>query len=136
MAGKQRAGKNSRVKVGATVLNFAEWSVNIKGDDLDTTNFEDGGRETGTIGVDVCEWSLKGDWDAGNNWIDPDPPGFVPRDDLEDLRLIVNVADDVFWDFPVSRVLSATNSTQVRGKVSFDASGKSNGAYTLPTGDK
>lgn len=133
MAGKKRSAKGARITVGGTALNWSEWDATVKGDDLDTTCFEDGGHETGVIGIDVVEYSVKGDWDAGRNAFDS-PPGLYPRDDLSTVRLYENVSDNIFWAFATSRVLSARNGAQVRGLVSFEASCKSNGSYTLPTG--
>lgn len=126
MAGLQRAGRGSAVVVNGTHLNMAEWRANGRGDDLDTTNFESGGAETGLIGVQVIEWDMGGDWDAINNFYD-EPPGIYPRDDFGTLRLYQSFADGINWILNLNRVLSAENSTQVRGKVSFRASGKSNG---------
>lgn len=133
MAGKQRSAKGSRISVGNVNLNLAEWDATHRGDDLDTTNFESGGVEQGTIGIEVVEYDLKGDWDAGRNPFDS-PPGLYPRDDLLTVRLYENVSDNCFWAFPTSRVISARNSAQIRGKVVFEASCKSNGTFTKPTG--
>lgn len=134
MAGHKRSGKNARVSVGGTPLNHATYNVTWRGDDLDTTDFEDGGVETGIIGVEVAEWECGGDWDAGTNALD-DPPGLYPRDDLEDLAFFTSQSDGVFTGIDVARVLSSRNGAQVRGKVTFTANGKSNGDWTPPTGD-
>ncbi len=133
--GKQRAAKNSRVTIVATNLNYAKWKAMWKGDDLDTTNFESLG-EQGTIGVIVCEWSCGGDWDAGRNSYDS-PPGLYPRDDLGSVKFYENVADNIFHTLATNRVISADNGADIKGKVSFDANGKSQGltmSAALPTG--
>lgn len=131
--GKQRSGKNSRVTVGGTPLVNNRWNVNYKGDDLDTVNFESEGLGEGILGIEECDLSFGGDWDAGANFFD-DPPGIYPRDDLADLQFTENTTDNVFWDFPYARLRSATNGAEVRGKVSFEASGMSQGPFVLPTG--
>jgi hypothetical protein len=134
--GKQRAGKNSRVVVGATNLNFANWRCTWRGDDLDTTNFESAGFEQGTIGVVVAEWTMGGDWDAGRNNYD-NPPGLYPRDDLGQVKFFENVTDaTVFHNIATNRVLSAENGAEVKGKVTFTANGKSQGVSFsgLPAG--
>jgi hypothetical protein len=133
VAGKQRSGKNARVTVGGTALKHAEWEAENKADDLDTTNFESGGVEQGTTGIEVVDVSAKGDWDAGGNFQDS-PPGIYPRDDLSTVKFYTNVTDNVFWAFPLLRVLSARNGAQVRGKVSFEWSGKSQSSFTRPSG--
>jgi hypothetical protein len=131
--GKQRAGKNSRINVGATRIVGQRWNVTWKGDDLDTVNFESGGLEEGILGIEGLEWSMAGDWDAGTNPFD-DPPGLYPRDDLAGLEFYENVTDNVGWDLTYARVRSATNGAEVRGKVSFEASGMSQGSFTPPAG--
>jgi len=133
MAGKQRAGKGARLQIGGTNLNAKTANVTERGDDLDTTNFEAQGFETGTIGVQVCEQEIESDWDAGRNYYD-NPPGIYPRDDLANVVIYENVNDGRFWSFPTSRVLSSRNIISVRPLVGFNWSGKSNGTYTRPTG--
>ncbi len=113
---------------------MANWKATYKGDDLDTTNFESVGLEQGTIGVIVIEWSLGGDWDANINAFDS-PPGLYPRDDLGSVKFFSNVADNVGYSIPANRVLSAEHGAEVKGKVTFSSSGKSQGSGTLvPTG--
>ncbi len=135
--GKMRAAKNSRVIYTAVTLRRASWKATAKADDLDTTNFESGGHEQGTIGVDSIEWSLGGDWDASINEFD-DAPGLYPRDDGGSLKLFTNVSDNVFWLIAATRVLSSENGADIKGKVTFAASGKSQGVAlhgtSLPTG--
>lgn len=132
--GHQRAAKNSRVQVAGTNLRFANWRATWRGDDLDTTNFESAGSEQGTIGIQVVEWSMGGDWDAQQNAYDS-PPGLYPRDDLGAVKLYENTTDNVFHNIPTNRVLSAENGAEVKGKVTFSANGKSQGSgYSAPAG--
>lgn len=133
--GKMRAGKNSRIIVGSTNLYMAKWKATWKGDDLDTTNFEALG-EQGTIGVIVCEFSFGGDWPAAQNMFDS-PPGIYPRDDGATLKFYENVTDAVYHSLATFRIISADNGAEVKGKVSFDANGKSQGltmSSSLPVG--
>lgn len=131
--GFQRSMKDSQVNVGSTSLAFAQWDVTYTGDDLDTGNFESGGLNEGILGFEGCDWNCGGDWDAGTNPYD-DPPGFYPRDDLTDLGFVENTTDDVGWLFDYARVRSSNNGGDVKGKVTFKASGKSQGTFTVPTG--
>lgn len=133
MAGKQRSAKNSRIRVGSINLNHAKWDAEWQGDDLDTTNFESGGKEDGLIGIEVVIFSGGGHWDAGRNPFDS-PPGIFPRADGGPLSLLENVTDNVGWTLPLVRFLSSKNSSEVRGLVTFDFSGRSNGVFTQPTG--
>lgn len=133
ISGKARSAKGSRAAVGSTILNYSEWTTDLKGDDLDTTNFESLGFDQGIVGIIGCDWTLKGPWDAGRNAYD-DPPGLYPRPDLANVTLYYNVADNVLWTFPLSRVLSAKVNAPVRGLVDFAVDCKSQGTFSLPTG--
>src|SRR5262245_30363426 len=116
VVGKMRSGKGSRISVGGQNLNLAEFTVERRGDDLDTVNFECEGEDQGIIGILSTDISARGDWDAGANPVDS-PPGIYPRDDLANVKFFTNTSDGVFWGFDFMRVLSARNSSQVRQKV-------------------
>ncbi len=133
VVGKFRAGKGSRVKVGATNLNMANWDITERGDPLDTNNFECGGLDQGLIGILACDWNFGGNWDAGRNPIDS-PPGLYVREDLSSLQFYTNVLDNVGWIIGTSLVVSSKNGAQVKGLVTFSCSGKSNGGAVLPAG--
>ncbi len=131
--GKQRAGKNSRVSVGADDLTMAKWSVDSKADMGDTTNFESGGFDEGITEILSADISFGGNWDAGDNPFD-DPPGLYPRDNLPDVSFYENTTDDVGWDFEFVRIRSARNGAEVRGLVTFEVSGSNQGEFASPTG--
>jgi hypothetical protein len=96
-------------------------------------NFESGGYEQGLIGVNVADWNGGGFW---NSSVPPylDPPGIFPRSNLTNTAFYTNLADNVAWSLPLSRVFSAKNGAEVRGLVTFDCTGKSNSNFTAPTG--
>jgi hypothetical protein len=147
--GLQRAGRNSRISCEGQNLNLTKWDVGWTVGDEDTTNF---GSQTAVIGATLgsniymssegiftisdFEWSLSGLWDAGANPVDiTSVPGIFPRDDLANLLFFVTtvgVAPD--WDFEYARVRSSKNGTEVKGTVSFEASGKNQGLVSIPTG--
>ena len=139
MARRQRAGKNGRIAWGNSNLRAKQWSTDDKADDIDTTNFESVVQgisyDEGLTGPNVAEWSFSGSWDATANAFD-DPPGIYPRDEGGPLKLYTNLTDAVFYNLILVRVLSAKVSCPVRGDVTFEASGKSQGQYTRPTGSK
>lgn len=148
--GKQRAGRVSRISVGGTSLCFASWENVMSAEDYPTVNFESynsGDAETydeGLHGPIVCNSRFGGDWDAGTVPLGPTgfpstsatPPSLYPRDDLANLIMIPNRVDGTttpfVWTFPYFRVRSATNSTDVRGKVLFNAAGMNQGRFTFP----
>lgn len=131
--GYQRSGKTSRVQVDGTNLRMAQYSANYRGEDLDTVNFESGGYDEGILGIIGVDWSFRGDWDAETGY---NPyatiPGIYPRDDLANLRFYPSTTESSFWSFAYARVRSANNGSEVRGKVSFEASGKSQGGFNTP----
>lgn len=137
--GSQRAGKTSRVGVGATFLTFASWKANATGADLSTVNFESYNAaaaesfDEGIMGPLACDVSFGGDFDAGTNPFD-DPPGLYPRDDLAALSLYASRIDATLWAFPYVRLRSANNGAEASGKVTFDCSGKNQGPFTYPAG--
>jgi hypothetical protein len=135
-AGKQRAGKNSRVTIAATNLKLASWKATWRGDDIDTTNFESSGADQGTIGIIGTDWTVSGLWDAGVNFYDS-PPGLYPRDDLGALKFYTNVTDNVYHSLATNRVISAENGAEVKQAVNFSASGKAQGCVmsgSIPMG--
>lgn len=135
MAYAPRSGKGARVTMGAgpTILFSSAWEASETAVDHDTTNFESSGLETGIIGVKVVSYNASGLWDAGTLMPFTDPPGLYVRDDLSTLKLFTSTSDSDNWTFTVARVLSNRTSARVREAVSFDWSGKSNGAYTAPS---
>lgn len=137
VSGKQRAGKNSRVQIVATNLKLANWKCTWAGDDIDTTHFECAGADQGTIGIIKTDWNCGGQWDAAVNAYDS-PPGLYPRDDLGAIKFYENVSDNVYHNLATNRVISAENGAEVKGAVTFSATGKAQGvamsSSTLPTG--
>lgn len=137
--GKQRAGKASRITIGADSLTFSSYEVNLTIEDYPTPNFEsyvaanDTTYDEGVSGPLSADIRFGGDWDAGTNPLD-EPPGLYPRDDLEDVQFFTNRTDAVNWDFSYIRLRSCTNGSDVRGKVTFNCSGKNQGPFTFPTG--
>jgi len=132
IAGHQRAGKGARITVGGAALNYGEFNCEDKADDLDETNFESGGIEQGTIGIEWVEYDASGYYDASNNPYDT--PALFPRDNLANMRFYINSAESAQWIFTLARVLSAKNGAPVRQLITFAWSGKSQGPFSRPTG--
>jgi hypothetical protein len=131
VTGAARSGKGSRISANGTNLNQSEWNTDFKGDDLDTTVFESQGYDEGTIGIEGVDWDFKGRWDAIQNFYNS-PPGIFPQDQYPNLIFYESVSDNVFWLVTLARILSAKNGATVRGLVTFESSGKSNGSFVIP----
>ncbi len=136
VSGTFRAGKTSRIRVaGNQNLTQGEYSVKDKGENLDTTNFESNGYSEGLIGILEADFSLSGHWDAAVNPL-VDPPGLFPRDDGPQIQLYTKVADNVFYNFPITRIIEADLNSTAKGLVEFSVpSGMSQGTYTRPAGN-
>jgi hypothetical protein len=131
--GHFRAGKNSRVAGNGINILAEEWNNDFKADEIDTTNFESLGIYQGLTGVNECDWDFKGKWNAQVNIFDI-PPGIFPQDLFPNLGFYENQSDNVFNFLPFALIFSAKNGAVVRQAVTWEASGKNNGSYTLATG--
>ena len=111
---------------------MASWTASYTGIDLEVTNFESSGFEEGIIGVLSLTWSLSGTWNASKN-PNASPPGLFPTDGGTNLNLYVNVSDNTSYQMPIFRCFTGTAQTSASGAVTFQANGKSNGTFTVPT---
>lgn len=134
VSGLFRSGKNAYSTVENVVLRKSKWDVDLKGDDLDGTNFDSGGVDEGFIGIVGIDWNLGGLWDSSLDAL-ADPPGLYPRDNLGTVILGINASDAYYWNLPANRVLSSKNGAEVRQAVTFDSSGKINGGPFYMPGD-
>ena len=135
--GTQRSGKLSRVQIGNgsggfATLNCKECDITEQGDDIDTTNFEAQGYETGIIGIQSMTFNVKSDWDHGQNYYSV--PGIYPRSDLPTFKAFENQVDGETWTAALCRILSSQNGMPTKGAVSFNFNGKSNGQYVNASG--
>jgi hypothetical protein len=131
--GHQLAGKGARVVAAGVQLKKSKWNCAQEGEKIDTSNFESDGTPQGMNGFIGLKWDFGGLFDAASNDFDS-PPGIFPQDTFPDLYLYLSVAGAQFWNMPQALILSARNGVEARQGVTFDASGESNGLYTLPTG--
>jgi hypothetical protein len=134
MAAKQvRVGaKGSRISSGGTFIFPKNGSVTDHADKEDSTSFEDNAKATSTVGVEECDLDGDGDWQAQLNYYDA-VPGIYPRDDAE-FQYYININDGTNFSFPVATIVSSKVAMPVRGLVSFNWSGFSNGDFTRPSG--
>jgi len=139
-SGSQRAGKGSRIMIGAvgngTALNFASWDLTENTEELPTTNYESynttagDSYDEGIHGPVELAIRFGGDWDAAANPF-ASAPGLFVRDDLANINFFINRLDNTYWYLQWMRVRTAHNSSDVHGKVLFDVTGKSQGLFTV-----
>ena len=143
ITGTFRAGRTSRVSVGANNLYQNEYTVTDHAERLDTTNFEDNSYAEAIAGIREATYTLKGVWDAGANQpYANDPPGLFPRDDggtNNDATKVYTSQLDVtksFYNFPLWGCTDAKVNSSARGPVTFEADCYSQGPYTDPSGNQ
>lgn len=86
--------------------------------------------DEGILGAVGCDVRFGGDWDAGNNPLGT--PGLFVRDDLANLQFYTSRLDVVLWTFTFFRIRSSVNGGEIKGKVTFNTSGKSQGPFLFP----
>ena len=123
-----KTGVSGAVIVAGVALRESKWGVTHRGDDHDTTNFEGNGKESGLVGVQGLDWNFGANWDfAANPYTNP--PGVYPRDDGSDMKLYA-VRNSKFYSMPTWRCIQAQTGAEIRGMVTYQASGKAQDDFT------
>jgi hypothetical protein len=58
------SGKTGSLTVGGTAQPLTDWSIDIKSENIDTTNFSDVGYQTNSAGVGGAEITASGPYDG------------------------------------------------------------------------
>jgi hypothetical protein len=130
---KFKAGKAGRTQIVATNMTNKGWTISLDAMELDTSNFESGGKKSYLIGLEGLAWTIEANFDAAKNPLD-DPPGFYMRDDGVTMKLYTNVANNRFWSMPTWMCSKCDMGVTVAGLVTFNASGKAQEDFALITG--
>ncbi len=151
------AAWNSRITIFGQSFAAYRWSVNMKSEDIDATNFEGGGFEewvsyvggagvgnglnvnAGALPADRtvvgCDVSAEAFWDAAKNPISSiGVLGILPGTRVSAVTFYVNFAISVYWFFPRVKISTVTVDAEVKGGVKFSFTGKSDGPFTVPQG--
>ncbi len=151
------AAWNSRISINFVVFAAYRWSVNMKSEDIDATNFEGGGFEewvtfVGQAGVGLgldgvgsaapanrtvvgCDLSAEAFWDAANNPLSgAGVLKLLPGTQIANVVFYVNNSQVKSWLFPFVKVSTATVDAEVKGGVKFSFTGKSDGRFSVPQG--
>ena len=131
------SAKNARVNIGAKNLSATKWTVNVKTDELDISNFETATPGSNlyadyTFGLQEAEVSVDAVWD-GNNDPHSDPPNITAGGVLTNLKLyldFVNLTN--FWLFPSFQIFTVSVDADVRGIVKYSFTGKNKGTFSYP----
>lgn len=133
MAFTPRSAKNAKVRIGAATFTAKVWNVVNKSDKLDTTNFESGGYETSTFGIESAEVSIEADWDGAANPFDS-PPALTPGASVSTVKLYLNDTTGPYWSFPTLNLFEANCTANVRETLKISIKGSGHGTFVRPTG--
>lgn len=130
------AGKRGRITVNNTIMSLSEHEVRPQVEDIDTTHFEsDVDNATGSVfeqgicGILGAEVMVRGAWDGLQNRFDSPVLLYPGAFGSAFLGLTKTFGFTVPY-----RCLSTPVSVGVKGKAGFEARVKSNGLFSLPTG--
>lgn len=135
MASSVISCKNSRVQLnGANTYYATKWTVDIKADEIDVTNFESGGfTEYITAYVD-SNISVDSIWNAAVN-------DFTAAGQINTGRVITNLklflstaAGAPCFTFPSAIIISVTPDASVRDAMRYSFTARNQGSFSYPGG--
>ena len=128
-----RSGKLGRITIGGTIYALNKWDVDPEAEIGETTNFESGGYYQDDVGILKATGTAGGLWNARTNYFDS-PPGIVAGALLSTIVFYISTVDNVFWSFPLLRVVGTPQTSEIKGWVSFSFKWNSFGSWAYPTG--
>lgn len=129
-------GIDGRVSVNGQNLQLEQYRISIVADDIPALGFEDvtttAAYDIGDTGVITTTISAAGYWDAS---LAPhsSPPGLVAGAILTTFKVFVSKSTVRVFTFPEIRVLQCEISGQLRTRVDFSFTVRSNGSFTYAT---
>ena len=123
------AGKNGNVTVNANNVNIEEWNVSDTTSEEETTHSGSGGFMEGIAAIRSASGSFKGTWDANATPFDS-PPALLPSTFVD--NLILNFNGTKKWTFPKAFIQTVDVTNNVRGKIEWTCTFRSDGTFTRP----
>lgn len=136
--------RNSHVSVDGTLLLATKWTVEIRADEIDITNFESGGfteQETGYIDATI---TFDAFWECNLNIFEEDPPQIIPGT-KHNVKCYIRgtparavavpaaaVIPDEHFTFTCAKCITCNVTSAVRDVARYDAVFRNNGEFTLP----
>jgi len=117
------AGKSGVIKIGSTALPLTEWSMDVKTEGVDTTNFTSGGWQEMIAGIFSIDISASGPYNGAS---------LVTQGTLVTLTLDVNSTSSSPASFTGDALVTSLKidtSTKDVAKISYSMS--SSGAWTV-----
>ncbi len=135
------AAYNARVRMNNTTLVANKWTVNVKVDDIDATNFEGlgfGEQITGVVSADVTIEFLYDPTFANDNnftFMQLVPSMSIGTYDFTNVKLFPNAIDNAASSFTFPRLtgLGVNTDVDVHGALRVSITGKSDGVFTYPS---
>lgn len=127
------SGKNTKVEIAGTAFGVKSYKFKDHVDGEDVTDTESGGHRQYQEGLDMVEWSFDAEYDPST---DPmtNAPALTKGVYNGGIKLYLNRTDaGKFLNMPSVFIDDIDYDAPVDGIVKFTVSGKSNGAYTLPS---
>lgn len=123
------AGKDGKVKAGATELAIMKWNATDKGNNQDVSNSKDGRKRIGGLGD--SDGSLEAYWDSANPMTSLSGPA-IRRSSIIALHLI---SDGSAQEFAVSAIVDEVEvSSEIAGKIEYKIKwSQESGDFTYPS---
>jgi hypothetical protein len=129
--------KNARVSVipygggASSDLIATKWTVEVRADEIDITNFESGGFTDYLTSYVDAMGTVDGFWDKANNAPFAGPPSILVGDQPA-LTLYMHTENLNYYRFPVVIILSSTTDVSVRDVVRYNFSFRNKGIFYYP----
>lgn len=125
--------KNSRVTAGLanTVLQAYKWTVEVRADEIDVTNFESGGFTDYLTSYVDAMGTVDAFWDKDDNQPFDDPPQLLPGQQTN-LTLYMHTDLLNYFRFPIAIILSSTVDAAVRDVVRYNFTFRNKGPFYYP----
>lgn len=130
-------GTDGRITFGGTALHLERYRISITADDIPALGFEDvsitAAYDIGDTGVITTVLSASGFWSAGNN-PHASPPGIVGGAIISSAKFFLKKDGSRLFTFTEIRILQVEINNELRSRVDFAFTAKSNGAFTYAGG--
>lgn len=132
------SAKNAAVRIVTAsltvVITAKKWTVNMKTDKLDTTNFEGGGYSENIPGIYSADFTIEVDENTTNylTGVSDVVPGLHTY--TTGLKLFMNGTSSPFWNFPSYLIESFAHNSDVRTTMGATITGCNHGQFYTPVG--
>jgi len=116
------AGKTGSISVNGATQPLTDWSIDIKSENIDTTNFTDGGYQTNYAGIGSAEITASGPYDGGAGALVGASVAFI-------LTASSDVGAPAYT--VTARISSIKIDVNVKGVAQINYTASSNGSFSI-----